>query len=76
MNDWLYKKENFEPIKGKNSYIEKSIKAFEKILLKFKHINVGEKFRYIYFQNPLIKSIIVPLPLLYNLIILSIFIKT
>lgn len=58
MNDWLYKKENFEPIKSKNSYIEKSIKAFEKVLLKFKHINIGEKFKYIYFQNPLIKSVI------------------
>lgn len=58
MNDWLYKNEDFEPSNNKYAHIDKSLSAFEKLLSKFKHINIGEKFRAIYFQNPLIKFIL------------------
>lgn len=57
MSNWLYEKENYNPPKSQNRYIESSISAFRKLLWKFKHINSGIKTRKIYFLNPVIKSL-------------------
>ena len=56
--DWLFKDENYTPIKDKDKFINKSIFSFAKMLNDIRSMNKYKEISFIYSINPIVKTLV------------------